>query len=136
MSKLEDLFDSDDVVIVDEKTNKKSIQTIYKPKYKDNSKKKIFSPLRNRYLDALPEEIVRQEFICKLIFVFLKYFIHHNHPSMTFSMIRDTLTTPFSLLATSTPSSPYLNWIIFPEASLIVSSYSALKSCKAFASLR
>ena len=36
------------------------------PKYKDN-KKKIFSPLRNKYLDAKPEEIVRQEFICKLI---------------------------------------------------------------------
>jgi len=35
-------------------------------KYDDN-KKKIFSPLRNKYLDTQPEEIVRQEFICKLI---------------------------------------------------------------------
>jgi type I restriction enzyme M protein len=40
------------------------IQTI---KYEDDSKEKIFAPLRNKYLDAKPEEIVRQEFICKLI---------------------------------------------------------------------
>ncbi|MDN5046638.1 N-6 DNA methylase [Aliarcobacter butzleri] len=37
------------------------------PKYKDSTKKQIFSPIRNKYLDAQPEEIVRQEFICKLI---------------------------------------------------------------------
>ena len=67
MSKLEDLFDSQDIVIINEKTQKKSIKIIYRPKYKDNTKKKIFSPLRNKYLEALPEEIVRQEFICKLI---------------------------------------------------------------------
>jgi type I restriction enzyme M protein len=67
LTKLEDSFDSQDIVIIDEKTQKKSIKIIYRPKYKDNTKKKIFSPLRNKYLDALPEEIVRQEFICKLI---------------------------------------------------------------------
>jgi len=64
---LEDVFSTDDIVIIDEKTNKKSFKTIYSPKYKDATNKKIFSPLRNKYLDALPEEIVRQEFICKLI---------------------------------------------------------------------
>ena len=46
-----------------DKTNKKLIEIIYK----DSTNKKIFSPLRNKYFDALPEEIVRQEFICKLI---------------------------------------------------------------------
>ena len=30
-------------------------------------KDKIFSPIRNKYLVATPEEIVRQEFICKLV---------------------------------------------------------------------
>lgn len=62
--KLEDYFETEDVVIKDVKTNKKNIKTIYSPKYKNN---KIFSPLTNKYLEAMPEEIVRQEFICKLI---------------------------------------------------------------------
>ncbi len=35
-------------------------------KYKD-SNKKIFSPIRNKWLEALPEEKVRQEFVCKLV---------------------------------------------------------------------
>ena len=61
--KLEEIFDTKDIVI----ENKKTIKTIYTPKYKDTSKKKIFAPLVNKYLDAQPEEIVRQEFICKLI---------------------------------------------------------------------
>jgi len=42
------------------------MNNLIEPQYKDNNKK-IFSPLRNKYLDAQPEEIVRQEFICKLI---------------------------------------------------------------------
>ena len=33
----------------------------------DEKKNKIFAPLKNKELDALPEEIVRQEFICKLV---------------------------------------------------------------------
>ena len=33
----------------------------------DKKKNKIFAPLKNKDLDALPEEIVRQEFICKLV---------------------------------------------------------------------
>ena len=61
------LFETDDIVIEDEKTNKKTIKTILSPKYKDSTKKQIFSAIRNKYLDAQPEEIVRQEFICKLI---------------------------------------------------------------------
>ena len=65
--KLEEVFDAEDIVIENEKTNKKTIRTVYSPKYKDNSKKKIFAPLVKKYLDAQPEEIVRQEFICKLI---------------------------------------------------------------------
>ena len=35
-------------------------------KYKNN-KKEIYSPLRAKYLNAKPEEIVRQEFICTLV---------------------------------------------------------------------
>ena len=65
--KLEEAFNSEDIVIENEKTNKKIIKTVYSPKYKDSSKKKIFSPLSNKYLDSLPEEVVRQEFICKLM---------------------------------------------------------------------
>lgn len=61
------LFETDDIIVEDEKTGKKSIKTIVSPKYKDTTKKQIFSPIRNKYLDAQPEEIVRQEFICKLI---------------------------------------------------------------------
>jgi type I restriction enzyme M protein len=61
------LFETDDIVIEDEKTSKKTIKTILSPKYKDITKKQIFSAIRNKYLDAQPEEIVRQEFICKLI---------------------------------------------------------------------
>lgn len=34
--------------------------------YKDKDKK-ILSPIRGKWLDALPEEIVRQEFVCKLV---------------------------------------------------------------------
>ena len=65
--KLEEVFDAEDIVIENEKANKKTIRTVYSPKYKDNSKKKIFAPLVKKYLDSQPEEIVRQEFICKLI---------------------------------------------------------------------
>lgn len=60
------LFETEDIVIEDEK-GKKSIKTVVSPKYKDITKKQIFSPIRNKYLDAQPEEIVRQEFVCKLI---------------------------------------------------------------------
>ncbi len=54
------LFKTDDIVIEDEKTGKKTIKTILSPKYKDSTKKQIFSAIRNRYLDTKPEEIVRQ----------------------------------------------------------------------------
>jgi type I restriction enzyme M protein len=33
----------------------------------DKKTNKVFAPLKNKELDALPEEIVRQEFICKLV---------------------------------------------------------------------
>jgi len=33
----------------------------------DKKKNKVFAPLKNKELDAQPEEIVRQEFICKLV---------------------------------------------------------------------
>lgn len=62
--KLEDVFEAKDIAIENEKTNKKTIKTVYSPKYKNG---KIFSPLTNKYLESMPEEIVRQEFICKLI---------------------------------------------------------------------
>jgi len=64
--KYDELFSIQTVEIEDKNGTKKQ-KIVYEPKYKDNSKKKIYSPLRNKYLDALPEEIVRQEFICKLI---------------------------------------------------------------------
>lgn len=63
------LFETEDIVIEDEK-GKKNIKTVVSPKYKDSTKKQIFSPIRNKYLDAQPEEIVRQEFVCKLINVY------------------------------------------------------------------
>ncbi|MFY4788250.1 N-6 DNA methylase [Aliarcobacter butzleri] len=60
------LFETNDIVVEDEK-GKKNIKTVVSPKYKDSTKKQIFSPIRNKYFDAQPEEIVRQEFVCKLI---------------------------------------------------------------------
>lgn len=62
--KLEDIFETEDIINEDEKTNKKTIKTVYSPKYKNS---KIFSPLTNKYLEPMPEEIVRQKFICQLI---------------------------------------------------------------------
>ena len=38
----------------------------YIPQYKDNNKF-IFAPLADRWLEAKPEEVVRQNFICKLL---------------------------------------------------------------------
>jgi len=55
------------LIEVEDKNGHKKQKTIFEPKYKDNTKKNIYSPLRKKYLDALPEEVVRQEFICKLI---------------------------------------------------------------------
>lgn len=55
------------LIEVEDKNGHKKEKTIFEPKYKDNTKKNIYSPLRKKYLDALPEEVVRQEFICKLI---------------------------------------------------------------------
>ena len=55
------------IIEIEDKNGNKKQKTIYEPKYKDSKKKKIYSPIRKKYLDALPEEIVRQEFICKLI---------------------------------------------------------------------
>jgi len=61
-----EFFSVNNIEIEDKNGNKKH-KIVYEPKYKDGSKRKIYSPLRKKYLDALPEEIVRQEFICKLI---------------------------------------------------------------------
>lgn len=49
-----------------EKNGKVLNKTIYKPKYQNN-KKQIFVPLKSEWLEAKPEEIVRQNFICELI---------------------------------------------------------------------
>jgi len=62
----EETFNTKQIDYEDKNGNKKQ-KDLYEPKYKDSSKKKIYSPLRNKYLDAMPEEVVRQEFICKLI---------------------------------------------------------------------
>ena len=59
----DEIFDKEIVEIVDKNGNKKQ-KIIYKPKYKND---KIYAPLVKKYLEAKPEEIVRQEFICKLI---------------------------------------------------------------------
>ncbi len=64
--KYNEYFDEQIIETEDKNSNKKQ-KIIYTPKYQDSSKTKIYSPLRNKYLDAQPEEIVRQEFICKLI---------------------------------------------------------------------
>ena len=61
----EDLFDTEEVTIENRKTGKEEQKTIYKPKY--DSKGKIFAPLQNKYLEPMPEEVIRQEFICRLI---------------------------------------------------------------------
>ncbi len=63
---LEKVFDKKIVEWTDKYGNIKQ-KIIYEPKYKDKNKKYIFAPLVNKYLEAKPEEIVRQEFICKLI---------------------------------------------------------------------
>lgn len=60
----EKLFDSEEVLVEDGKTSKKAIKTIYKPKYKDG---KIYSAIRGKFLEVQPEEIVRQEFVCRLV---------------------------------------------------------------------
>lgn len=59
-----DKFDIEEIIVEDRKTGKEKPVTIYKPKYE---KGKIFAPLQNKYLEAKPEEKVRQEFICRLI---------------------------------------------------------------------
>lgn len=60
----DELFDREEIIVEDKKTGKEKTVTIYKPKYE---KGKIFAPLQNKYLEAKPEEKVRQEFICRLI---------------------------------------------------------------------
>ncbi len=62
--KLNEAFDTENIIIENRKTGKEEPKTIYKPKYE---KGKIFAPLQNKYLEAKPEEKVRQEFICRLI---------------------------------------------------------------------
>ena len=64
--KYDELFNKE-IIEIEDKNGKKKQKTVYKPKYADSSNKKIYSPLRKKYLEALPEEVVRQEFICKLI---------------------------------------------------------------------
>jgi len=58
------IFDTE-IQAYEDANGKKQEKIIYKPKYKNN---KIFAPLTNKYLKAMPEEVVRQEFICKLIY--------------------------------------------------------------------
>jgi type I restriction enzyme M protein len=62
----DELFSVKTIEVEDKNGNVKQ-KVIYEPKYKDSAKTKIYSPIRKKYLDAKPEEIVRQEFICKLI---------------------------------------------------------------------
>jgi len=50
----------------EDKNGNKIDKTIYEPKYNDD-KSKIYSAIRQKWLDAQPEEIVRQEFVCRLI---------------------------------------------------------------------
>ena len=57
--KLEDVFETKDIVIENEKSNNKTIKTVYSPKYKSG---KIFSPLTNKYLEVIPEEVVKEKF--------------------------------------------------------------------------
>lgn len=59
------VFDSEEVLVEDKKTGKMISKTIYKPKYDKNGK--IYSAIRGKYLEAQPEEIVRQEFVCRLV---------------------------------------------------------------------
>jgi len=59
-----EIFDTE-IQAYEDANGKKQEKIIYKPKYKNN---KIFAPLTNKYLKAMPEEVVRQEFICKLIY--------------------------------------------------------------------
>lgn len=59
-----DKFDTEEIIVENKKTGKEEPKIIYKPKYE---KGKIFAPLQNKYLEAKPEEKVRQEFICRLI---------------------------------------------------------------------
>lgn len=61
----EDIFDTEETTIENRKTGKEEQKTIYKPKYDNEGK--IFAPLQNKYLEPMPEEVVRQEFICRLI---------------------------------------------------------------------
>lgn len=60
-----DIFDLEEIIVEDKRTGKESTKQIYKPKYDKSGK--IFAPLQNKYLEAKPEEKVRQEFICRLI---------------------------------------------------------------------
>lgn len=61
----DDIFDLEEIIVEDKRTGKESTKQIYKPKYDKSGK--IFAPLQNKYLEAKPEEKVRQEFICRLI---------------------------------------------------------------------
>ena len=45
---------------------KKQVKNLLKPKYRNN-KTEIFAHITNQWLKAQPEEIVRQDFICKLV---------------------------------------------------------------------
>ena len=60
-----DIFDLEEIIVEDKRTGKESTKQIYKPKYDKSGK--IFAPLQKKYLEAKPEEKVRQEFICRLI---------------------------------------------------------------------
>jgi len=63
---LNEIYETEEILIENKKTGKEKTKTIYKPKVKNA---KTYIPLKNEWRDLnnQPEEKVRQDFICKLI---------------------------------------------------------------------
>ena len=67
---LSDIYETEKIMIEDINSNKEISKIYYSPKYKKADKEYIYAPLRknrDKWLEAKPEEIVRQNFICTLI---------------------------------------------------------------------
>jgi type I restriction enzyme M protein len=64
--KLNEIYETEEILIENKKTGKEESKTIYKPKVKNG---KTYIPLKDEWRDLSnqPEEKVRQVFICKLI---------------------------------------------------------------------
>lgn len=62
---MNELFDTEEIIVEDKKTGKEKTIIIFKPKYDKDGK--IFIPIKNEFRSETPEEKVRQEFICRLI---------------------------------------------------------------------